>query len=31
MGPKTYRALEIAMWIGASFALVLAAYGYLKR
>jgi hypothetical protein len=31
MGPKTYRALEIAMWIGASIAMLLAVYGYLKR
>ena len=31
MGPKTYRFLEITMWIAASIAMAVAVFAYLKR
>jgi hypothetical protein len=31
MGPNTYRALEITMWIAAGIAMALAVFGYLRR
>jgi hypothetical protein len=31
MGPRTYRALEIMMWIAAGFAMALAVLGYMRR